>query len=77
LIRYYFAKFKKQNRINGISIICSGRWLKTRTGRKQKLKVTIGKIRKQTYRYNVDYDLTSLTSKHGTFSVKVWISYRD
>jgi hypothetical protein len=25
LIRYYFAKFKKQNRINGISIICSGR----------------------------------------------------
>ena len=76
LIRHYFGRLKNY-KLNGLSIICSGRWIKTRTGRKQKLKVTIGKTKKQTNKFNIDYSLTSLTSKFGVFSVKVWISYSD
>ena len=74
LVKFFF----NQNMpfITGIKIVCSGRWRKTKSSRKQRTVYSFGKIRRQTFSTYVDYGFSSITTKYGVCGVKVWISYK-
>jgi ribosomal protein S3 len=61
--------------VSGLKVICSGKWKKTRSGRKQKVVFSIGRLRTQSMNSVSSYGFTVLATKFGAFSVKVWISY--
>jgi len=69
LVKFFF----NQNMpfITGIKIVCSGRWRKTKSSRKQRTVYSFGKIRRQTFSTYVDYGFSSITTKYGVCGVKV------
>lgn len=74
LVKLFFNQHRPF--ITGIKIICSGRWRKTKSSRKQRTTYSFGKIRRQTFSKHVDYGFSSTTTKYGVCGVKVWISYK-
>jgi len=58
----------------GIKVTISGKWKKTRSGRKQKLCIKYGKINSATLSNVVLFDYITEKTKFGAVSVKVWIS---
>jgi ribosomal protein S3 len=62
--------------LSGFKVVCGGKWNKTRSGRKQMLLFSIGKLRTPSMNYMSTYGATSLATKFGTFGIKVWISYK-
>lgn len=77
LFLYSFFNKKTVFQINGFKLICSGRWKKSKTGRKQKFFCSIGKLRSQTYSTFIDYGFTNVNTKYGVCCIKVWISYKQ
>ena len=65
------------NKILGLKIICSGKWKKTRTGRKQKFILRFGKVQKATLANIIYYNKITQETKFGSCGVKVWISYKN
>lgn len=65
-----------QNTILGIKIICSGKWKKTRSGRKQKLVIKFGKIRNASISNVLLFDYAAQKTKFGVCGIKVWISHK-
>jgi len=61
--------------ITGLKIECKGKWKKTRSGRKQKLNISFGKIQKNTLTNIIFYHSNSQETKYGKCSIKIWISY--
>ena len=59
---------------NGIKIIFLGRWAKTKTGRKQILKINFGSLKKQKIQSFIDYASYGGRTKFGAFCVHVFIS---
>jgi ribosomal protein S3 len=53
--------------------MCSGKWKKTRSGRKQKFVVQLGRIPNSGVSNLVFFDQMTQKTKFGCFSVKVWI----
>lgn len=74
LVKLFFNQHRPF--ITGVKIVCSGRWRKTKSGRKQRMTYSFGKIERQTFSKYVDYGFNSTTTKYGTCGVKVWISYK-
>lgn len=74
LTRRFLVLFK--NNLIGIKIICSGKWKKTRSGRKQKLCLRFGKIRRTSTVNTLFYNFLDQRTKFGCCSVKVWISHK-
>lgn len=64
---------KFQNEIFGVKITCSGKWKKTRSGRKQKFSTQLGRIPNSSISRIVFFDQITQKTKFGCFSVKVWI----
>lgn len=64
---------KFQNEILGVKIICSGKWKKSRSGRKQKFATQFGRIPNSSVSRIVFFDQITQKTKFGCFSVKVWI----
>ena len=62
--------------VNGIKIICSGKWKKSRSGRKQKLVIKIGNIRNASLNNILLYDYQATKTKFGSCGIKVWISHK-
>lgn len=62
------------NKLLGVKIICSGRWKKTRSGRKQKLRVQYGIVRNPSLSNVILFDFLTRKTKFGACGVKVWIS---
>jgi hypothetical protein len=62
-----------QNEIFGIKISCSGKWKKTRSGRKQSFTMQLGQIPNSSISYIVFFDQITQKTKFGCFSVKVWL----
>ena len=60
----------------GIKVICSGRWRKTKSGRKQKLQIKYGKVKNPTLTGVVFFDCSSVKTKFGKCGIKVWISIK-
>ena len=77
LFLHSFFNKRTISQINGIKLICSGRWKKSKTGRKQKFLCSIGKLRSQSYSTFIDYGFTSVNTKYGVCCIKIWISYRQ
>ena len=75
-LRRYF-KGKNKLFISGIRVSLAGKWSKTRSGRKQKLVVTIGKLNTQTINSFIDYDFQTVATRFGACSIKVLISYKN
>ena len=65
-----------QNTVNGLKIICSGKWKKTLSGRKQKLTIKFGKIRNSTTSNKILYYCSTQKTKYGSCGIKVWISHK-
>jgi ribosomal protein S3 len=66
-----------QKNIIGLKIICSGKWKKTRSGRKQKLCVKFGQIVSSKVSNTLLYDFNSQTTRFGVIGIKVWIAYKN
>jgi len=60
-----------QKNIIGLKIICSGKWKKTRSGRKQKLTVKFGQIVNSKIANTLLYDYQSQTTKYGVIGIKI------
>ena len=79
LTQFLHSFFNKTTvlQINGIKLICSGRWKKSKTGRKQRFLCSIGKLRSQSYSTFIDYGFTNVNTKYGVSCIKIWISYKQ
>jgi len=66
-----------QNHIVGFKIICSGKWKKTPSGRKQKLTIKIGKIVNSSLSNIVLYSFGAQKTKFGVCCIKVWVVLRS
>ena len=60
----------------GLKIQIKGKWMKTKTGRKQKILVNIGKITKDGNNSAVSFSSLPLFTKFGSTGIKVWVSYK-
>ena len=65
-----------KNNILGIKIVFSGKWKKTRTGRKQKLTLKFGKMRNNALNEIILFDWLDQKTKFGVCSLKIWINIR-
>ena len=65
-----------RNHVIGLQIICSGKWKKTRSGRKQKLFLRFGKIQKNTANNILFYHTIAQKTALGVCSLKIWISLK-
>lgn len=60
--------------IKGISVKCKGKWLRTRTGRKQSLVFDIGQLNSDNKNL-ISFATSNFNTKFGSCSIKVWICY--
>ena len=65
-----------QNNILGIKIVCSGKWKKTRSGRKQKLTIKFGRIVSPSISNMILYNFSAQKTKFGTTGIKVWVAIK-
>ena len=72
-IREFFINFNYN--VIGFKILCSGKWTKTSTGRKQNLYIKKGQIRASNISNKVFYYSTSQKTRHGICSIKIWITH--
>ena len=75
-IKFLLSNYYKKYKITGIKVVCSGKWKKTKSGRKQKFTISFGKINKQQIFVPSDYFASSTTTKFGICNISVWISYK-
>jgi hypothetical protein len=75
LALFLFKRFSLGSSIRGLRIVCSGRWTKTRSGRKQRLVYNKGSLKRLTFSALLDYGMSVVTTKFGVCSIKVWILY--
>ena len=61
-------------KILGFKLIFSGKWKKTKTGRKQKLYLKYGRIQTSNITNKIWYYNDNLTTKHGVISIKLWLA---
>jgi ribosomal protein S3 len=71
------VKVSRRNVIAGVKVECSGKWKQTASGRKQKLSLTIGSIKTQSLSNVMSFGFSTIHTKHGVCSIKVWLSYRE
>ena len=75
MLRYYFNK-KSKFFVSGIKVSCKGKWIKTNTGRTQKINFNLGKLNNQSANSFMDYSLSTIVTKFGVCSIKVTLSYQ-
>jgi hypothetical protein len=68
-INFFLLEFK--HNLLGIKIICSGKWKKTRTGRKQKIFLKYGRIQTSNIANKIMFHGVSQKTKYGICSVKI------
>jgi hypothetical protein len=68
---FLFKRFPLGSSIRGLRIVCSGRWSKTRSGRKQRLVYNRGSLKRLTFSALLDYGMATVTTKFGVCSIKV------
>jgi ribosomal protein S3 len=56
--------------------MCKGKWIKTTTGRKQKLTFSLGKLNNQTVTSLLDYGFSTAQTQSGSCGLKVWICFK-
>lgn len=76
LVKFIFNK-RTTPYIAGVKIICSGRWQKTKSSRKQRMTYSFGKIQRQSFSKFIDYGFIATTTKYGVCGIKVWVCYKE
>lgn len=77
ILAFCFTLLKRvKGSITGLKIVCSGKWKKTRSGRKQKLTIKFGQIINPSVATNILYDFSSQKTQFGACSIKVWIAHK-
>jgi hypothetical protein len=71
LALFLFKRFPLGSSIQGLRIVCSGKWSKTRSGRKQRLVYNRGSLKRLTFSALLDYGTSTVTTKFGVCSIKV------
>jgi hypothetical protein len=72
-----FLKAKTADSICGVKVTCSGRWKKTKSGRKQIFIFSRGKLLTQSLSFFVDTSSYRGQTKYGAFSLKFSITYNN
>ena len=72
LLTKLLSPFK--NQLLGVKVICSGRWKKTGSGRKQKLCVKYGRVRNPNLSSVILFDYITQKTKFGACGIKVWVA---
>lgn len=72
LLTKLLSPFK--NQLLGVKVICSGRWKKTGSGRKQKLCVKYGRVRNPNLSSVILFDYVTQKTKFGACGIKVWVA---
>ena len=62
--------------ITGVKVICSGKWKKTKSGRKQKICIKFGQVRNPSVSNVIAFHYLSQKTKFGSCGVKVWVSHK-
>ena len=75
IIVYNMIKNWNIRNICGIRIVVSGRWQRTKSGRKQKLIVNFGELKKSSVATVLSYGFSSAITKYGSNGVKVYVRY--
>ena len=65
----------KQDNISGIKLICSGRWQKVRSNRKQRFIYRLGQFKTTKSMSYLDFGNALFHSKNGSTCIKIWILY--
>lgn len=71
VVKRVLQKFK--NDILGLKLTCSGKWKKTRSGRKQKFTVQFGLIKNSGISNVIFFDQLAHKTKFGSCNFKIWI----
>jgi len=66
-----FKRFSTTTPIQGLRVVCSGRWSKTRSSRKQRFVYSRGSLKRLTFSALLDYGMSTVTTKFGVCSIKV------
>ena len=74
IARFFLNRFK--HNITGIKIVCSGKWKKTNSGRKQKFLIKFGQIRTNVTKTVIFTNELYNKTKFGFFAIKIWISHK-
>jgi len=74
LIEIFLRLFKYQ--IIGIKLICSGKWKKTNSGRKQKIYLKFGQVQSSNLATKILYNHATQKTKFGICSIKIWIAHK-
>ena len=72
LLTKLLSPFK--NQLLGVKVICSGRWKKTGSGRKQKICVKYGRVRNPYLSSVILFDYFTQKTKFGVCGIKVWVA---
>lgn len=78
LVRLSGIFISKTNAVNilGIKIQCSGRWSKTRSGRKQKIVMVLGKTASESNKSLASSSFSAVSTRFGVTGIKVSIRYK-
>ena len=63
--------------IAGIRVSCFGKWSKTKTGRKQKITLSVGRLNSTSISSPLTYSKSTISTKYGSCSVKVWLNFKS
>lgn len=74
LIKNFLSAFKSN--ISGIKVIVSGKWRRTRTGRKQKLCLKYGTVRNANLSSMIRFYYITQKTKYGACGLKVWVAQK-
>ena len=72
-----FFKNGTSDAISGVKIVCSGRWKKTKSGRKQVFVFSRGKLLAQSFSSFVDEASYTGKTKYGIFNLKISAAYNN
>jgi len=70
------VKLSNSGVISGLKVECSGKWKQTASGRKQKLLFIVGNIKAQSIDQFLSFGFSTVNTKFGSCSFKVWVCFR-
>ena len=65
-----------QTNISGLKVMFVGKWKKTKSGRKQRLILNLGKIGQSTISNPIFFHQTVQKTKFGSCNLKIWIAIK-
>jgi ribosomal protein S3 len=65
-----------QHNLTGFKIMCSGKWKKTRSGRKQRLTIKFGRVRGSSLSNKILYHYSYQETRYGSCGIKVWVAHK-